>query len=688
MENVNYSDKYAIMQAVQDIAYNSEGQSDLSAKLSELRQAAYAAGEFDNFNEGFVIARNTLDCDRDFQRTGLALMYDYSLEDFQNSEDPYRDVFEQENTFLQQRALERMAAMAAKVGFKSFKKTYSAFVKSLRQVNQSTSYALNPTCFPNQPLELEAGEWLCDERGVRKSGAYGDEVVCLHPILPIERLVNIDTNEEKLKVAYCTGDRWRTLIAGKNELFDRSKVIKLSSQGVSVTSDTSSNLSKYLCEIEAMNYDRIPEVKSVSRLGYIKNGQFSPYVDDLTFDGESNYAAIYDAISKHKGTFEAWKETALRCRSDSLTAQIMLAASFASVLINKIGGLCFFVHLWGGSSGTGKSVALMLAASVWGYPEIGGEYVETFNATQVGHERTAAFLNNIPMCIDELQLSKDSHGRSRFDVYQLAQGVGRTRGTKSGGLDKTPKWSLSILTTGEGPIVRESAGAGAINRVIDIECRPDDKVIKDGTEAARALKANYGQAGEMFIEALTDDVIEEIKREYDATFAELCKGETTEKQAMAAAMIITADKYADKFILKTGKSLTIREMAEFLKTKASVSVGQRGYEYMCDWVSSHYNSFLVRDEHGTYNMVNGEVFGEISGDTVFINSSVFRKAVSDAGYEDRALLSWLNSNGLLEKGKRGLTKRVRLGKGAPAQCVVMKLNDDTEEEYEGFEDLI
>lgn len=129
----------------------------------------------------------------------------------------------------------------------------------------------------------------------------------------------------------------------------------------------------------------------------------------------------------------------------------------------------------------------MLAASVWGNPAI-GQYVQTFNATQVGHEKTAAFLNNIPMCIDELQLSKDSHGRSKFDVYQLSQGVGRTRGTKSGGIDKTPVWDLCILTTGESPLTSDNSGAGAVNRVIDIECKAKDAVIKTAWKLLKALK--------------------------------------------------------------------------------------------------------------------------------------------------------------------------------------------------------
>ena len=87
----------------------------------------------------------------------------------------------------------------------------------------------------------------------------------------------------------------------------------------------------------------------------------------------------------------------------------MLAASFASPILSLVGSLPFFVHLWGVDSGTGKTVGLMAAASVWGNPAL-GSYIQTFNATQVGHERTAAFLNHLPMCIDELQLTKDSHG--------------------------------------------------------------------------------------------------------------------------------------------------------------------------------------------------------------------------------------------------------------------------------------
>lgn len=57
-----------------------------------------------------------------------------------------------------------------------------------------------------------------------------------------------------------------------------------------------------------------------------------------------------------------------------------LAASFASPLLEPLNCLPFFVHLWGVDSGTGKTVALMVAASVWGDPTI-GSFVKTFDGT-------------------------------------------------------------------------------------------------------------------------------------------------------------------------------------------------------------------------------------------------------------------------------------------------------------------
>ena len=48
--------------------------------------------------------------------------------------------------------------------------------------------------------------------------------------------------------------------------------------------------------MEGQNEDIIPERKCVTRLGYMGEEGFAPYVDDLIFDGDMNFRNIYKAI--------------------------------------------------------------------------------------------------------------------------------------------------------------------------------------------------------------------------------------------------------------------------------------------------------------------------------------------------------------------------------------------------------
>lgn len=663
----------AIVGILKSIAFFSDDQEQLTVNLTLLRNASIRANRKELFDRCLSMAK---ECIAPEDMNELSWQFRYNADDFGNSEEPYREVFFQPTAFMKQRTLDRLAAEANRVGYRGFKRTYKAFENSMRKVNSNSATLTNPSDFVNQPLELECGEWHCDNTGVSKVMRERVEYACLHPIMPVERLINIDTGAEKLKIAFYK-QYWREFIASKRDLFDGSKIIQFAELGVSVTSRSAKLLSDFLCDIETLNLDLIPETKSVGRLGYIGDGsQFSPYLKDVVFDGDVNYRNLYNAISEC-GNYDKWLAEAKKCRSESITAQIMLAASFASPLVGKIGSLPFFVHLWGVESGTGKTVALMLSASVWGNPDV-GQYIQTFNSTQVSCERTAAFLNNIPLCIDELQLSKDSHGHSKFDVYQLAQGVGRGRGNRAGGIDAVPTWSLCILTTGESPIVQESAGAGAVNRVIDIECRACESVIRDGFTTSAAVKQNYGFAGKKFIEALNNEVFAKAQERYRELFKQLSSGDSTEKQAMAAAMIVLADELADEFIFKTGKVLTAEDISTFLKAKSEVSAGQRAYNFLCDWVAINANRFQTSDN-------NGEFWGKVDEDNnkAYIISTVFRKALTDNGFDERAVTSWLRSNYLIEPDKNGKNTKYTSVDGHYARYIILHLieTDTTETNF-------
>ena len=572
---------------------------------------------------------------------------------------------------MHDRALEQMTIWAKSVGVNGFKKLYKAYIDSLRIKNKEIMVP-NVTQFDGQEMELDSGRWVADEFGIRTDGPYGSDIeACNHPIMPVLRLVNIDTGAEKLQIAYRKGKQWRKVIAEKGVLASANKILELANVGVAVTSESAKHLVQYFYDLESLNYDRIPEKNSVSRLGWIEDEGFSPYVEELVFDGDANFRTFFESVKK-RGSMEKWLGMARGIRQKSVFARIILASAFASVLVKPLGGLPFFVHRWGGTE-SGKTVGLMLAASVWANPEI-GRFIHTFNSTAVGREKSAAFVNSLPLILDELQIVKDKREFDK-DIYMLSEGAGRTRGTKSGGVDKTPTWANCILTSGEMPITGAGSGGGAVNRIIEIECR--EKLFEDPRDVADTVRKNYGFAGRAFVEHLQQDgAMERAADLFKRYSVQLGEGDTTEKQAMAAALVLTADNLATEWIFKDGRALIAGEISEFLRTKASVSAHERGYQYLCETISQNANKFLGGDTPVS------DVWGRLEDDdTAIVIRKVFDSICADGGYNAQALLSWLAQNNYLQTSKPHLTKTVRIN-NIPTRCVVLRLpqleNDDFE----------
>ena len=381
----------------------------------------------------------------------LQPVLEYTKEDFENTTRPFEDIYKfHGDPFQEKRALERIAKIAKALKVPDFKKTYQAYVRSLKVSSDSVS-SENIASYDGQELELDTGEWIADESGIWRYGGFGDqEIACSHPIIPVERLKNIDTGELKIRLAFKRGKtsprrQWNEILTDFDTVSNAKNIVSLARIGISVTSGKrAQNLVDYIADVLDRNYDLIPERHSVSRMGWNEEG-FAPYVDDAIFDGNENYLRIFKVIHPH-GEFKIWLEEALDARKTSITARIVLASSFASVLVGPVGCLPFIVHLWGGT-GTGKTVAQMLAAAVWAYPERGGPFFPTFKATSVGFEVLSGFLNSLPLFIDDLQLAKDSRGKVIFNVYEMTSGAGKLRSNKTLGLAASPTWANCDITS-------------------------------------------------------------------------------------------------------------------------------------------------------------------------------------------------------------------------------------------------
>ena len=599
----------------------------------------------------------------------IVVIPEYTAEQYLNTSEPYEFLYQyKENKFMLKQLLQKMKAKAGAVGVKCFVALFDAYCQM--QAKQQGVILENSTQFDGQELELFSGEYICDDLGVMIQDKYGFEnIICRHPIMPVRRLVNVDSGEERLQISYRKGRAWRSLIAEKSTIASSNKILDLASSGVLVTSENAKSLSKYLLEIEDLNYDTIPEQKSVSRLGWVGDG-FSPYVDDLVFDGENNFKHIFNSVKSH-GNKQKWIDAMRELRAEKGVARIALASSFASVILQPLGLLSFFCHFWG-SSEVGKSVLLLAAASVWACPEF-GEYVTTFNSTLVGQEMIASFLNSLPPCIDELQI-QSSAGVKDFDrlIYQLTEGIGKTRGSKTGGLLKQNTWRCCFITNGEHPITNVSSGGGAVNRIIEVEVT--EKIHQDLPKFCGIIKANYGFAGREFVEYLqSEGAVDRVNKLQKEFYRELLKSDSTDKQAASASAILTADYIATELIFKDGNNLTVEDMAKIMTKKDEVNVNARAYDYILELVARNPNKFKVND-FGDYQ---GEAWGKIDGNHIYIIKSVFDREMQFAGFNSTAFLSWAKRQAFLitTEGRRTIVSRVA---GTPTNCVCIIKERDFE----------
>ncbi len=589
---------------------------------------------------------------------------DWTIEDFTGGSVPHAWVLEHGDgdVYKTMRYRDMVAQAARRFGIMNFVSQYNAYEKTHRQ--KPVAAESGATDYEDQPLELLTGEYLCnDEAGVVGWNAYHERVqICSHPIMPTKRMINVDTGETQLEIAYRRGGRWRYQTVPRTMLATASQIVGLAAWGVGVDSENAKALVRYFTELEGLNYAKLPEINSTGRLGWVGDDLFAPYVADLQYDGDPSGAALFRGVEQ-AGSPAVWLEYFGKARARNVVTKIVLAASFASCMVKPCRTLPFIVHTWGGTE-AGKSVALMAAISVWGIPTADGGLFHTFNTTDVGVEVLASVSNSIPVFIDELQIAKDRKSFDEF-IYKFAEGVGRTRGAKAGGLQQMKRWANIAITTGEMPISTANSGGGAVNRVIEIDCK-GQQLFENPREAVGIMIENYGHAGRYFVSLLQNNI--ELARELQEDYlAQLRRTDVTDKQALSASLILAADHLAAMWMFGDEDRLTVDEILPFLSTREQVDINARALDWLYGWVAENINSFT---SHGDYD--SGKVYGRMDGDKIMIIRQTLNDAMTNAGYNVHAFLVWAREKGLLDCPAGRLDKTVRLRDGSPARCVVIK----------------
>lgn len=498
-------------------------------------------------------------------------------------------------------------------------------------------------------LDLKTGKWIANGDGVHKTtyrqdGSVDKTVACPHPIYPSKRYMNIDDNTEKLEIRFFKDGKWREVIVEKIIAFSRNKIIDLANFGIDVTSETSKDLVEYLFDV--CNLNDVPIKDSIGRMGWIGD-KFMPY-SDIAFDSGNENKDIFECLHT-KGDYRVWFDHVTECRKNK-HLRLMMAASLASVLLGRVNGLPFAFHLWG-LTGSGKTVALMVAMSIWGDPAK-GKLTKSMDMTVNALTSTASFLYSLPFGGDELQTIKNRWSNYDSFIMKATSGIERGRMHYSK-LNPTRNWNCAFLFTGEETITKTESGGGVKNRVIEVMANVP--IFADGNRTVSIIEDNYGFAGEMFINAIAKY---EIKDEYRRIFKGICeKCNTTDKQAGVMALILLADKIACDHIFKNESCLKLKDVDEYLFDISEVDIADRAYNIIVDWIAMSENNFVFTsgDSLVGRTQCNGQCWGRIDAqnDDVLINKGVLYEFLSSKEIDAKYVISKLSENDLVIKNSQG-----------------------------------
>lgn len=516
---------------------------------------------------------------------------------------------------------------------------------------------------------FQTGAWFVNQDdGITRFSGEKTIRAGRYPVYIHRRFRNRETGQEKLDLCWIQNQQLRSITANRGTVLNSRKIIELADIGFPVTTGTASNMVSYLDDFEFLNLGTIPQEVSSGKFGWLNDKQFIPYTEEAFFDGASECKSLVDSIAE-RGDPEKWLEVVREVRaSGRKEPQVYMSGAFGSVLVSLLDLSPFIVNLYG-VTGIGKTVCLMLCASIWGNPQ-GRGFIAESNSTLNSLELKLNVLNNLPLLVDDLSKIRGGDIEKLTDmIYTLCSGGGKGRATRSAQLRSASTWSNIILTNMERPLVNDGMRGGAVNRVLDFQIE-DGKIFRDAGAVVDAVSNSYGHAGKMFVDAVKEigrDGLREMMAGYRKRIEAQSGEAKEEKQIIPLALLMVADEIAERSIFRDGVRLDMDYCISALKSINQVNELERAYQYLMDETVANDVHFLSLE-----NDVCREPWGSQMEEDQAVAYLPTKLEAMLSGHADlKQFVRWADKLGLIIRGDgRHIPKRIpKLGN---RRCYVIR----------------
>ena len=228
------------------------------------------------------------------------------------------------------------------------------------------------------------------------------------------------------------------------------------------------------------------------------------------------------------GTLEAFRDFVnllIRKKMYDHLAIILFGAGAPLMRFTGIYGLT--IHCGSTESGTGKSLALEGAASVWGHPV---HYRTGKGTSPVAMQQRLGLLNSCPLITDEIT-SKNRNDFEWFPEFLLDMTEGRGKERMESGSNKErlnlSTWMSMAIMSSNTHVVdtltgdRKHAAEGELRRLIEFVMDAELSWTSEEIEIIKAVSHNYGVAGHLLAQYMVDNtpmvakmVVDAVKQMY------------------------------------------------------------------------------------------------------------------------------------------------------------------------------
>ena len=312
----------------------------------------------------------------------------------------------------------------------------------------------------------------------------------------------------------------QTVMLPQKSVVSRDDTLKqLANQNIiaSFGSGNDKNLFEYIrASVEKMSTEKAP-LKVPSSYGWQHDDTFvfagNIYSKGLPVPVPMPGLENIVANTQPKGSIEGWKaimNLLIRKKMYQHLAIILVGASAPFMRFTGIYGMTY--HCGSTQSGTGKSLALEGAASIWGHPV---HYRTGKSTSPVAMQQRTGLLNSLPLITDEIT-SKNRNDFEWFPEFLLDMTEGRGKERMESGSNKErmnlSTWMTVAIMSSNTHVVdgltgnRKHASEGELRRLIEFIMDDNLSWEPHEIEIIKSLSQHYGVVGHLLADFMAKNV--------------------------------------------------------------------------------------------------------------------------------------------------------------------------------------